>query len=291
MSLSTSLRITPITDNCRVDFSYLYVWNEPYDVVDATYLVFGKNKETSLKSLESFIYKLWYINPGCSYLDMTNHLIGILNKKSSKGVFITETDISDLVFRIMNTRLPSDISDLVLSKFTSKGIIKTKRVIEWKSNINGLLVINNDRMSEIRKSSDINKELSNEYRKIKIKYMKKCIDNVKSDDNQVLIESAIDVLRENNDEANINQVSKVCGLSYTTTKKYIDLMAERLNFIDGFKVVINKNNKIADETIKTLLSAKEKLISDGKKLNKSNINKYSNISRPTINKYWSIINK
>jgi len=290
MNLKTTLRITPITDNCRVEFQYLYVWYEPYDVVDASYLVFGKNRENSLRSLEDFVYKLWYINPETSYIDIVSYVIEILNKKSSGGIYITESDISNVVFKIMNSNLPKDISDVVMSKHTSKGRVRTTKIVEWKSNINGLLVVGSKRMTEIRKSDNVSLELSKEYKKIKLRYMKKCIDKVNENGFQDMIEQSIDLLRETQSEASVNQISKTCGLSYTTTKKYIDLMAERLDFVEGFRVIKDKNKEMSEDTISKLMDTKKIIINNKVKFNKTNLSKYSGVSRPTVDKYWGILN-
>jgi hypothetical protein len=291
MKLNTTLIVTPITDNCRKEFQYLYVWYEPYKVVDASYLVLVNNREHTLKSIEEFIYKLWYINPECSYLDIVSHIVEIINRRSSKGIYVTETDVYDLVFKIMNSRLPSDISNLVTSKFKNGNRIETTKIVEWKQSINGLLVLDNNKMKKIRMSRNIELELSKEYKKIKLKYMKKCIDKINGDNHQDIVESTIDMLRDIQSEASVNEISLACGLSYTTTRKYVDLMADRLNFIEGFKVIKDKNKETSDETIKKLIKTKEDMNINEIKINKINLCRESGISRPTIDKYWEIIKK
>lgn len=291
MKLNTTLILTPVTDNCRKEFQYLYVWYEPYKVVDASYLVLTNSKEYTLKSIEEFVYKLWYINPECSYLDIVSHIVEILNKRSSKGIYVTETDVYNLVFKIMNTKLPSDISELVSSKFKNGSRVETTKIVEWKQSINGLLVLDDNKMKKIRMSKDIELELSKEYKKIKLKYMKKCIDKVNGDNHQEVVESTIDMLRDVQSEASVNEISLACGLSYTTTRKYVDLMADRLNFIEGFKVIKDKNKETSDETIKRLIKTKEDMKVNGVKVNKINLCRKSGISRPTIDKYWEIIKK
>jgi predicted transcriptional regulator len=289
MKLNTTLIVTQVTDNCREEFQYLYVWYEPYKVVDASYLVLSNNKESALKSIEDFVYKLWYINPDCSYIDIVSHIVEIINKRSSKGIYVTETDVYNLVFKIMNSKLPSDISNLVTSKFKNGSRVETTKIVEWKSNVSGLLVLDDNKMKRIRMSKNIELELSKEYKKIKLRYMKKCIDKVNRDNHQDLVESTIDMLRDTQSEASVNEISFNCGLSYTTTRKYIDLMADRLNFIEGFKVIKDKNKEMSNDTIKRLIKTKENMKSDGIRVNKTNLCRESGISRPTIDKYWNII--
>ena len=286
--IKTKLIITPVTEGCREEFSYLYVWNTPYEIVDASFFVFGFDKKSTLRNLELFIYKLWYINPDVCQTEIEEYVIKLLNSKSSSGVFITETDVYNLVHKIFNSDLPKNISELVKTK---DGVNKTTRVIEWKNNINGLLVINEKRMNEIRKSKNMAEELNKEYKKIKIKYMKKCLDKVKNENNSKMIESTIDVLREDRDSATIKDISDMSGLGYNTTKKYIDLMADRLNFVDGFKVIRNQHKETSEWVLNNLIEYKEAIIKQGFKFNKMSLHKASGISRPTIDKYWELINK
>ena len=282
------LRITPVTKGCRVEFSYLYVWNEPYEVVDARFFIFGLSREKTIRNLRLFIYKLWYINPDSCSIDICEYIINIVKMKASTGLFITETDVYDLVYSIFESNLPSNISDIVKTK---DGITKVAKVIEWKTNINGLLVLDSRRIAEIRKYKDINKEMTKEYKRIKLKYMKNCIDKVGKDDKLQVIEAAIDSIREDNESATIKDISDLSGVGYLTTRKYVDLMADRLDFIDGFKVIRNQHKETSDNTISELLRCKEELISNGIKVNKMSLHKASGISRPTIDKHWSVIKK
>jgi hypothetical protein len=79
MKLNTTLIVTQITNNCREEFQYLYVWYEPYKVVDASYLVLANNREYTLKSIEDFVYKLTYITTDCSYLDIESNIVETSN--------------------------------------------------------------------------------------------------------------------------------------------------------------------------------------------------------------------
>jgi hypothetical protein len=284
--INNYLRITPVTEGCREEFSYLYVWNEPYEVVDARYFVFGLSKERTIRNLKLFTYKLWYINPDASSNEICDYVIDIVNKKSSTGIFITESDVYKLIHSVFESELPINISDIVKTK-DGKNI--TTKIVEWKNNINGLLVISNERMNEIRKSKNKDQEIKKEYKKIKLRYMKNCIDKVGKEDRLQVIEAAIDSLREEKESATINDISDMSGVGYLTTRKYIDLMADRLDFIDGFKVIRNQHKETSDNTISELLRYRDEIISNGGKLNKMSLHKISGISRPTIDKHWNII--
>ncbi|QMP84673.1 hypothetical protein elemo153D_phanotate55 [Flavobacterium phage vB_FspP_elemoA_15-3D] len=284
--ISNYLRITPVTKDCRVEFSYLYVWNEPYEVVDARFFIFGLNREKTIRNLKLFVYKLWYINPDVCSNELCEYVVNIVKRKSSTGIFITESDVYKLIYSIFDSDLPSNISGIVK---TRDGNNKTTKIVEWKNNLNGLLVIDSKRISEIRKCKDINKEITKEYKKIKLKYMKNCIDKVGKDDKLQVIEATIDSLREDKESATIKDISDFSGIGYLTTRKYIDLMADRLDFIDGFKVIRNQHKETSDNTISELLKYKDELIKSDIKLSKMSLHKISGISRPTIDKHWSII--
>jgi len=299
MILKTTLRITPITEGCREEFQYLYIWNEPYEVVDASYFVFGKNRDSTLINLKNHIYKLMYINLDCTSNDIIEYMVSMLNKKSKDGVFITESDISDITYSVFNLDIPSNISEMVKTKYVKlKGNgfdgVKwkkeiTTRIVEWKPNINGLLVLDNRKMQEIRSSGNIEKEMSIEYKKIKIKYIKMCMDKLNNTQKQLVIESSIDVLREGNESATIKDISSNTGLSVNTVRKYVSLMADRLDFIDGFKVIRNKIKNDIEDNINNIEECIEMLRLEGIKVNKMNIHKHTGISRPTIDKYWNML--
>ena len=284
--INNYLRITPVTKDCRVEFNYLYVWNEPYELVDARFFVFGLSRKKTLRNLRLFIYKLWYINPDVDSNEMCEYLVEIIKKKSSTGIFITESDVYNMVYEIFDSDLPSNISELVKTK---DGKNKVTKIVEWKKNINGLLVIDSKRMDEIRKSKNKEQDIKKEYKKIKLKYMKNCIDKVGKEDKLQLIEATIDSLREEKESATIKDISDLSGVGYLTTRKYIDLMADRLDFVDGFKVIRNQHKETSDSTISELLRCKEELEKNNIKVNKMSLHKASGISRPTIDKHWSII--
>lgn len=284
--INNYLRITPVTKDCRVEFNYLYVWNEPYELVDARFFVFGLSRKKTLRNLRLFIYKLWYINPDVDSNEMCEYLVEIIKKKSSTGIFITESDVYNMVYEIFDSDLPSNISELVKTK---DGKNKVTKIVEWKKNINGLLVIDSKRMDEIRKSKNKEQDIKKEYKKIKLKYMKNCIDKVGKEDKLQLIEATIDSLREEKESATIKDISDLSGVGYLTTRKYIDLMADRLDFVDGFKVIRNQHKETSDSTISELLRCKEELEKNNIKVNKMSLHKASGISRPTIDKHWSVI--
>lgn len=286
--INNKLRITPITKDCRVEFNYLYVWNEPYEMVDATFLIFGFDKKSTLRNIKMFVYKLWYINPDASKLELSDYVISLINNKSSSGIFVTESEVYNLIDIIFSSEIPSDISSFVK---TRDGVKKTTKLIEWKNDINGLLVIDDDKMNKIRLSNNINEELKKEYKRIKIKYMKQCLDKVKKTNSIHIVENTIDVLREDRDSATIKDISDLSGIKYPSVRKYVDLMADRLNFIDGFKVIRNQNKESSDNAIKNLLEHKEEMMKLGVKFNKISLHKISGVSRPTIDKYWNVINK
>lgn len=76
-----------------------------------------------------FIYKLWYINPDVNSNEMCEYLVEIIKKKSSTGIFITESDVYNMVYEIFDSELPSNISELVKTK---DGKNKVTKIVEWK---------------------------------------------------------------------------------------------------------------------------------------------------------------
>jgi len=129
----------------------------------------------------------------------------------------------------------------------------------------------------------LHKKLNGEKRVVKVK--RKVIDAKKA------ILNSINIIKKDKESATIKDISDLSGVGYLTTRKYVDLMADRLDFIDGFKVIRNQHKETSDNTISELLRCKEELISNGVKVNKMSLHKASGISRPTIDKHWSVIKK
>ena len=294
MRLNTSLRLTPVTKDCRVEFEYLYIWNEPYEVVDASFFVFVKDKKKTLLLLKTYIYKLRYINPDCTDVSVMEHIIEILNNSSDKGVFITETDICKMVYNIFEIDIPSDISKMVKTKYIKNKQNKweesiTTRRAEWKNNIYGLLRIKPERMREILSSDNPDEEERKEYKKIKMNYIRKCMSLVDKNNNERKIEVAIDALKESSQSTNAQELSKETSMSIQSIRKHLNNIADRIDFVDGFKVIRNMNTEGADASIQKMIDAKQKLTNDGLKVNKVNVQRESGLSKPTVNKHWNKI--
>lgn len=289
MILSKLLRITPITDFCREEYQYAYVWNKPYECVDCSYLYMGKNRKTCLINIREYVLKLWYINPDATSNDLIEDLLGHLKSHLDKGVFITETDICDIVFELKNN-IPTNVSEIVKTKSFNGGRVGTFKKIEWKNNLNGLLVIPSETMNRIRKNGNLESNLTEEYRKIKLKYAMKCIAKTTKNFNEETVNIAVDLLREDSKEITVKDVSSQTGLSINTVKEYLKINIDRLNSFEGVKVIINSKVHIKDVKFQELLDASDELIKEGKKVNKLSLHKKTNISRITIARYWNELN-
>lgn len=283
--LNKLLRITNDTEDCKVEFKYLWVWKSPYTCVDATYLYLGKDKEYALNSIKEYVYKLWYINTDCSAEHLIDEVLLVLNSNLKNGVHILESDVYNLVYSIYNKELPKDISQKVIHK----GDRLTTRKVEWKKNLNSLLVIDEDLSRFEGEYREIKiKEL---YKLKKLRYAMKCISEVTQDCNEAIVNTAIDLLKPGRVSIPASEISKASGLSLNTVKKYIDLMHGRLDCIEGYKVTLNSKVELKDKKMIQLKEAKDLLITKGLKVNVLSLSKITNISRITVNKYWDELKK
>lgn len=288
--LNKSLRITKEEDRCRTEFNYLWVWHTAYECVDANFLYLGNSREYSLSQIKEYVYKLWYINPDATMYEISEEVIRIVHSKLHEGVFILESDVYDLIHEIFNSNLPSDISEIVKRKKVKNGFKYTTRKIEWKQNINGLLVLDEKQRRDYELSNNKEEKLKELYKLIKLKYAMKCINKVNKSCNEEIVGTAIDVIREYSKDISVFQISKESGLSLPTVRKYVDLIADRLDCIEGYKVIRNAKKEIKDNKMIQLIEACKKLKLENKKVNKINLNKETGISRITINNYWEELN-
>jgi response regulator of citrate/malate metabolism len=288
--LRKSLRITKEEVGCRTEFNYLWVWHTAYECVDANFLYLGNSRAYSLEQIKEYVYKLWYMNPDATIYDISEEVIRIVHSKLHEGVFVLESDVYDLINEIFSSDIPNDISDIVKKKRVKNGFKYTTKKIEWKSDVNGLLILNEVQRKEYELSENKEEKLKELYKSIKLKYAMKCINKVNKSCNEEIVGTAIDVIREYSKDISIFQISRESGLSLPTVRKYIDLIADRLDCVEGYKVIRNAKKEIKDNKMIQLIEACKKLKSENRKVNKINLNKETEISRITINNYWNELN-
>ena len=113
-------------------------------------------------------------------------------------------------------------------------------------------------------------------------YIRKCMSLVDKNNNERKIEVAIDTLKESSQSTNAQELSKETSMSIQSIRKHLNNIADRIDFVDGFKVIRNMNTEGADASIQKMIDAKQKLTNDDLKVNKINVQRESGLSKPTM---------
>lgn len=256
----------------RVEFEYLYVWEDGYECIDARYVNITSSREVALYNFKIYIYKLIYLNPSVTEEDLIFYGLNTVHETmKTYGVYILDEDVYRICYQLFND---NNFNSELYSK------VKTIKRIEWKPNISGLLNgIDLD-------GKDSRKVIKN----VKIKESLKCLNSLKMDKTKKIILNSILMIKEQNDTCSVSDVARATGISYNTVKRhYEDYMREFT--LDEYYFIINKNSSLKDEKISAMKEAITKLNNLGIKVTKMNVSQYSGVSRNTVNKRWEELNK
>jgi response regulator of citrate/malate metabolism len=88
------------------------------------------------------------------------------------------------------------------------------------------------------------------------------------------------ILRNNKKQITMSLLSKETGVSFNTLKKYIDI-----------KSIVNKNEIDRQEKINKLQNVINDMKLNNERVNKNSVSKKSGVSRTTVTKHWSKLNK
>jgi DNA-binding transcriptional regulator YhcF (GntR family) len=267
----------------RVEFEYLYVWNDKYECVDARYVNISSSRETALYNYRVYVWKVWYLNTDCTEEELVKDGLKLIRSTmKTNGTFLLDSDVykvcNDVFFGGFNAELFSKVKEL--------------KKIEWKNNVDELIKLTEE--EEIMLNSLEGKEYIKEYNELirikKIKESSKCLNKMKMNKVKSEIINSIVSIKEENKICSISDISLITGISYKTVKKhYEEYMNEML--VKGYDLVIDKNeclrNEKTDLMIRAIMILKEK----GLKVTKSSVSEYSGVSRLTVNKRWDELKK
>lgn len=266
----------------RIEFRYLYVWENKYECVDARYVNISSSKDSALYNYRIYVWKVWYLNTDCSEDDLINDGLRLIeNTMKSHATFLLESDVYRICSEIFNNSFNSELFNK----------IKTKKQIEWKSNISDLIMFTEQEESYLyglKKESFI-KEANNIIRNKKIRESIKCLNSLKMDKTKRIILDSITSIKEENKTCSISDLSQLTGISYNTVKKYYEEYMEEFT-LDEYVFMVNKNNSLKDEKMNSMKGAINNLKKSGLSVNRTNVSKYSGISRNTVNKRWDELN-
>lgn len=275
-------RILEGRDSCLIsEFDYLYVWSDGYECVDARYVNITSSRDVSLYNYKSYVYKLWYLNNDITEDELVEDGLKVIkNRMNTKGVYLLDSDVYRIVSEVYNGEFDSE----------SFNRVKTRRMIEWKSDLSGLLKLDNEEVELLKGLSDakfkdaLDKITSNKKKRESLK----CLNKVKMDKTMKIILNAILSVKDSRYEnrCSLSDLSLSTGISYPTVKKYYERVMDDLS-LDEYVLVVNKNKVMKDEKLdlmnKAVLEIKKR---EGMKVNKLNVSQVSGVSRRTVDKRW-----
>lgn len=274
-------RILEGRDSCLIrEFDYLYVWINGYECVDARYVNITSSRDVSLYNYRSYVYKLWYLNNDITEDELVEDGLKIIkNRMNTKGVYLLDSDVYRIVSEVYNGEFDSD----------SFNRVKTRRMIEWKSDLSGLLKLDEGEISLLSGLSDL--EFKNALDKItsdkKKRESLKCLNQVKMDKTMKIVLNAIMSIKDGSDEnrCSLSELSAYTGISYPTVKKYYEKMMEDFT-LNEYVLVVNKNKTLQDEKLDLMRKAIVEIKKNNLKVNKLNVSQFSGVSRRTVDKRW-----
>jgi len=256
----------------RVEFEYLYVWEDGYECVDARYVNITSSREVALYNFRIYIFKLFYLNDGIPEEDLIScGLNTVRETMRTHGTYILDSDVYKICYEVFDKGFDSELYNK----------IKTRKRIEWKPNIGGLL-------SGIENIDE--KDTRKVIRNIKIKESIRCLNSLKMDKTKKIILNSILVIKEEKDSCSVSDVARSTGISYNTVKRHYEEYMREFT-LDEYYFMENRNSSLKDEKISAMKEAIVKLNSLGIKITKMSVSQYSGVSRNTVNKRWEELNK
>lgn len=262
-------------DGDRVEHEYCYVYPNRYVCIDANFFLVNGTAKNMEHSVCLTAFRLLSLNPSCTLNDIGVYLCDRLNQIVSSGnqVRLTEAMIWSFV---------GSCTDDAFERY--RGNISVSKYVYWKLDLSGLLSLKNEEIVYLSSFSDL------EYneRKAKLLSMKKqkygldMVAKTKRSDKVSLIYNAMLAIRETDQPVTIGNISRLTKIPESTISNYIREFSDftdEIEFVDGRSLVKEKNLHILENAI---VEMRQK----GMSVTKTELHRYTGVSRPTINKYW-----
>jgi hypothetical protein len=270
-----------------IEENYFWYFPNGYVCVDARYVGIHYNRSFALRELESFFYKLIYLNDGVSMGVLVDAGIKLLNEaKTYKGVYISEYDIHYMVDKCFKEEFSNDMMEMIYDN----------KKIMWKADLSDLYVMNEQELKTYESLNGFKKEKY--YREFKSK--KKQIEALnflnkqRSMNKRDLVIEAIKVINEEkkgNDFCSITDVVNKTKISFNVVKKHYEWYIEKTVKVKGYNLMVNKNEICKEEKINEIQSVINQMKLNNEKINKNSVSEKSGASRTTVTKHWDNLNK
>lgn len=270
-----------------IETNFFWYYPEGYTCVDARYVGINYSRGSALRSVESFFYKLMYLNDGITIGGLVDEGLSLIKKmKMTKGIYVSEYDIYSIAENCFKEEFNQGMLDMI---YDSKKIM-------WKSNLDDLFVMNEEESKEYNKLFGIKRDkyLSDFKSKKKQKEALTFLNKVNSMSKRDLIIETIKIINEEKgsfDRCYINEVVDRTKISFNTVKRHYEEYVSKIIRLDGYDLMINKNEINKQEKINELQSIINEMKLNNEKVNKNSVSEKSGVSRTTVTKHWNKLNK
>ena len=270
-----------------IETKFFWYYPEGYTCVDARYVGINYSRGSALRSVESFFYKLMYLNDGITIGGLVDEGLSLIKKmKMTKGIYVSEYDIYSIAENCFKEEFNQGMLDMI---YDSKKIM-------WKSNLDDLFVMNEEESNEYNKLSGLKRDkyLSDFKSKKKQKEALTFLNKVNSMSKRGLIIETIKIINEEKgsfDRCYINEVVDRTKISFNTVKRHYEEYVSKIIRLDGYDLMINKNEINKQEKINELQSIINEMKLNNERINKNSVSEKSGVSRTTVTKHWSKLNK
>ena len=270
-----------------IETKFFWYYPEGYTCVDARYVGINYSRGSALRSVESFFYKLMYLNDGITIGGLVDEGLSLIKKmKMTKGIYVSEYDIYSIAENCFKEEFNQGMLDMI---YDSKKIM-------WKSNLDDLFVMNEEEGNEYNKLSGLKRDkyLSDFKSKKKQKEALTFLNKVNSMSKRDLIIETIKIINEEKgsfDRCYINEVVDRTKISFNTVKRHYEEYVSKIIRLDGYDLMINKNEINKQEKINELQSIINEMKLNNERVNKNSVSEKSGVSRTTVTKHWNKLNK
>jgi hypothetical protein len=265
-----------------VEDKYFWYYPNGYTCVDARYVNINTNNGYALFELENFFYKLMYLNDNVSQGFLVDEGVRVLNKyKKTRGVFISEEDVFNIAQRCFNKEFSNEILDRIYSH----------KKFMWKSSVSELYVMTDEEKKVYNELSGYKKEsyLINFKSKKKQKEVITFLNKIKGMSKKKKVIEVIELLKigyGRNEKVPIKEVVDNTGFAFKTVAKYYEEYVSNDIGVEGYKLVVNRNEINKQEKINEIQSIINQMKLNGEKINKKSVADRGGFSRTTITKHW-----
>lgn len=275
-----------INKTSAIEHKYFWYYPGGYTCVDARYVGINYTRASAMRNVESFFYKLMYLNDDVNIGMLVDEGIALIRKtKKIKGIYVSEYDIYSIAEECFNKEFSQDMLDM---------IYEDKKIM-WKTNLDELFVMTKEEL-EIYNSIDGYKK-DKYYSDFKAKKKQRealtFLNKVKSMNKRDLIIETIKVINEEKDgldKCYINEIVDRTKISFNTVKRHYEEYVSKNIRLEGYDLVINKNELNKQEKINEIQSVINEMKLNNEKINKNSVSEKSGVSRITVTKHWDKLN-